>query len=136
MALLTRTGTRRSVTLPDRFGGGYSPASLLAGVVTTITGGRCSAGWEQPAVVRTIALKEDAQPALAGCGDDAPWRRMLGPACRAMVTTIAWRTMLPEVYLGVVRTIALKEDAPIALAIGGDDAPWRRMLRGWEQPRW
>ena len=49
------------------------------------------------------------------------WRRMLSRACSAVVTTIAWRTMLCRACSAVVRTIALEEDAPMALAIGGDD---------------
>ena len=61
----------------NRFGGGCSLVSLLTRVVTT------------------IALKEDAPIQLVWIGgDDAPWRRMLQPACWLVVTTIAWRTML------------------------------------------
>ena len=46
-------------------------------------------------MVTTITLEEDAQAALL-----------------PVVTTIAWRTMLPAACRGVVRTIALEEDAP------------------------
>ena len=36
----------------------------------------------------------------------------------------------------LVRTIALKDDAPSRLRDGGEDALLRTMLPGWEQPGW
>ena len=45
-----------------------------------------------------------------------------------MVTTITWRTMPRPACGTVVRTIALKDDAPRGSPRGGEDAPWRRML--------
>ena len=58
-------------------------------------------------------MEEDAPGCLQPGGDDDPWRRMLLPACREVVTTIA-----------------LKDDAPGSLLPGGEDAPLRTMLRG------
>ena len=56
---------------------------------------------------------------------------MLRGVYPAVVTTIAWRTMLRGACSSVVRTIALEEDAPCRLRHGGDDDPWRRMLAGF-----
>ena len=56
-------------------------------------------------------LEEDAPPCLHGGGDDDYLEEDAPAALLRVVTTIAWRTMLRS-SAAVVRTIALKDDAP------------------------
>ena len=89
-------------------------------MVTTILGGRCSTALG--VVVRTIALKEDAQPSLLGCGDDAPWRRML----RGVGTPRGG----DDDYIGGRNTLVFQ---PIAREAGSpaDYKQWRRKPACW-----